>query len=46
MDYQHALDEFLLYLDVEKNYFKNTLTSYGSDLTFFMNFLQNRDRLF
>jgi site-specific recombinase XerD len=44
MEFQHALDEFLLYLDVEKNYSKNTLTSYESDLTLFMNFLQDHKR--
>jgi site-specific recombinase XerD len=44
MEFQHALDEFLLYLQVEQNYSKNTLSSYESDLNLFLNFLKDHKR--
>ncbi|MED4018702.1 site-specific integrase [Sutcliffiella cohnii] len=44
MDFQQALDEFLLYLQVEQNYSTNTVDSYESDLTKFIAFLQQHNR--
>ncbi|WP_163103069.1 site-specific integrase [Peribacillus alkalitolerans] len=44
MEIQQALDDFLLYLEVEQNYSKNTLRSYESDLSIFLTFLQDHKR--
>jgi len=44
MEFQQALDDFLLYLEVERNYSHNTLGSYESDLKIFLTFLQNHKR--
>ncbi|USK30816.1 tyrosine-type recombinase/integrase [Bacillus sp. CMF21] len=44
MDIKQATDDFLLYLQVEKNYSKNTLTSYAFDLRLYTNFLIKHDR--
>lgn len=44
MEFQQALDDFLLYLEVEQNYSHNTLSSYESDLTIFLGFLQDHKR--
>ncbi|MDF0727974.1 site-specific integrase [Cytobacillus sp. S13-E01] len=44
MEFQQAFDEFLLYLEVERNYSKNTLDSYESDLSIFLTFLQDHKR--
>ncbi|WP_096154510.1 MULTISPECIES: site-specific integrase [Bacillus] len=44
MEFQPALDDFLLYLEVEQNYSKNTVESYESDLTKFLAFLQRHNR--
>lgn len=44
MDFQLALDEFLLYLQVEQNYSTNTVDSYESDLTKFIAFLEQHNR--
>ncbi|WP_226665347.1 site-specific integrase [Metabacillus litoralis] len=41
MEFQQALDDFLLYLEVERNYSSNTLGSYESDLNNFLTFLLN-----
>ncbi|MGJ9386224.1 site-specific integrase [Salipaludibacillus sp. CF4.18] len=44
MNYVQARDDYLLYLEVEKNYSINTLTSYAIDLRLFGDFLQNNNR--
>jgi site-specific recombinase XerD len=44
MEFQQALDDFLLYLEVERNYSKNTLDSYESDLLIFLTFLHEHKR--
>ncbi|TXC85963.1 tyrosine-type recombinase/integrase [Metabacillus litoralis] len=44
MEFQQALDDFLLYLEVEQNYSHNTISSYESDLIIFLGFLQDHKR--
>ena len=44
MEFQPALDDFLLYLEVEQHYSPNTLSSYESDLTLFLSFLKGQNR--
>ncbi|MGJ9385586.1 tyrosine-type recombinase/integrase [Salipaludibacillus sp. CF4.18] len=44
MNYVQATDDYLLYLEVEKNYSINTLTSYAFDLRLFGDFLLNNNR--
>lgn len=44
MDFHHAVDEFLLYLQVEKNYAVNTLTGYTYDLKSSEQFLLAHNR--
>ncbi|MED4454895.1 tyrosine-type recombinase/integrase [Metabacillus fastidiosus] len=41
---QHAIDEFLLYLEIEKNYSQHTLDGYSYDLKLFKDFLVKHDR--
>jgi integrase/recombinase XerD len=45
MNYVQAVDEFLMYLEVERNYSKNTIVSYNFDLNSFYNFLISNNRL-
>lgn len=40
---QDAIDEFILYIEIEKNYSKNTVTSYSLDLKMFHDFLVVHD---
>lgn len=40
MKIKHAMDEFLFYLEVEKNVSENTLRSYAYDLRVFLQFLE------
>lgn len=42
--FPQAIDEFLFYLQVEKNYSENTLRSYAYDLELFHQFLVNHNR--
>ncbi|KAB2331501.1 tyrosine-type recombinase/integrase [Cytobacillus depressus] len=44
MHYQQAMDDFLLYLEVEQNYSSNTIRSYEYDLTVFRYFLEKHKR--
>lgn len=44
MNYVQAVDDFLLYLEIEKNYSKNTIESYHFDLKCFHDFLNSHDR--
>ncbi|MDN4073067.1 tyrosine-type recombinase/integrase [Fictibacillus terranigra] len=44
MDLKQATDDFLMYLQVEKNYSKNTLKSYAFDLKLYASFLTKHDR--
>lgn len=44
MQFQEAQDDFLLYLEVEQNYSKNTLVSYEFDLTLYKDFLEKHGR--
>jgi site-specific recombinase XerD len=44
MDVQKAMDDFLFYLEVEKNYSPNTLRSYAFDLHCFSSFLHKQQR--
>ncbi len=44
MNYQQAVDDFLLYLEVEQNYSINTIRSYEYDLTVFRYFLEKFKR--
>jgi site-specific recombinase XerD len=44
MEYQHAMDDFLLYLEVEQNYSPNTIRSYDYDLMVFWIFLVKHSR--
>ncbi|OES45655.1 site-specific integrase [Domibacillus iocasae] len=44
MNFHHAIDEFLLYLQVEKNYAANTLTGYAYDLKSLEQFLLAHNR--
>ncbi|MFD1040021.1 site-specific integrase [Virgibacillus byunsanensis] len=44
MQFQQALDDYLLYLEVEQNHSVNTLTGYESDLRHFLNFLVDHKR--
>ncbi|WP_419719894.1 tyrosine-type recombinase/integrase [Lysinibacillus fusiformis] len=39
MQLQAAIDEFVLYIEIEKNYSENTVTSYEYDLQLFLTFL-------
>ncbi|QWU07762.1 site-specific integrase [Weizmannia sp. FSL W8-0676] len=41
---QEAIDEFLLYLEIEKNYSKNTVAGYSFDLKTFEDFLVKHHR--
>lgn len=40
----HAVDDFLMYLTIEKNYSQNTITGYSHDLKTFEDFLVRHDR--
>ncbi|MFJ7730809.1 site-specific integrase [Lysinibacillus sp. NPDC097231] len=42
MQLHAAIDEFVLYIEIEKNYSVNTVTSYEHDLQLFLAFLTNR----
>jgi integrase/recombinase XerD len=44
LDNKQATDDFLMYLQVEKNYSKNTLSSYAFDLKLYTEFLIKHDR--
>ncbi|WP_046173356.1 tyrosine-type recombinase/integrase [Domibacillus indicus] len=44
MNFHHAADEFMLYLQVEKNYSVHTLTAYAYDLKSFEHFLVSHNR--
>lgn len=44
MEFQKAFDEFLLYIEVEKNYSVHTVKSYALDLQMFENFLISNKR--
>jgi site-specific recombinase XerD len=44
MHFQHALDDFLLYLEIEQNYSEHTLRGYEYDLTVFLTFLERHNR--
>lgn len=44
MDLQQAVDEFLLYLKVERNYSKETIRSYEFDLSLFHQFMKRHNR--
>ncbi|MGM0877425.1 MAG: tyrosine-type recombinase/integrase [Bacillota bacterium] len=44
MNYVQATDDYLMYIEVEKNYSVNTLNSYAYDLRLFGDFLQQNDR--
>ncbi|MFB4165325.1 site-specific integrase [Alteribacillus sp. JSM 102045] len=44
MNFTDAVDDYLLHLEVEKNYSKNTLRSYAFDLKCFQDFLRSHDR--
>jgi site-specific recombinase XerD len=44
MQFQHAQDDFLLYLEVEQNYSKNTIVSYDFDLKLYKDFLEKHGR--
>ena len=35
---QDAIDEFILYIEIEKNYSKNTVSSYSLDLKYVSRF--------
>ncbi|WP_288582437.1 MULTISPECIES: site-specific integrase [Lysinibacillus] len=39
MQLHAAIDEFVLYIEIEKNYSVNTVTSYEYDLQLFLTFL-------
>lgn len=41
---QEAIDEFLLYLEIEKNYSKNTVAGYSFDFKTFEDFLVKHHR--
>lgn len=41
MQLHAAIDEFILYIEIEKNYSLNTVTSYKYDLQLFFTFLTN-----
>ncbi|MFJ7509253.1 site-specific integrase [Peribacillus simplex] len=44
MNYVQASDDYLVYLEVEKNYSLNTLTSYTFDLKLYGEFLTANNR--
>ncbi|WP_264183977.1 site-specific integrase [Bacillus shivajii] len=44
MNYVQAADDYILYLEVEKNYSVNTLNSYAYDLKLFGDFLDQNNR--
>ncbi len=44
MHYQQAMDDFLLYLEVEQNYSSHTIKGYEFDLTIFREFLERHKR--
>ncbi|MFT4416059.1 tyrosine-type recombinase/integrase [Fredinandcohnia humi] len=44
MDIQQAVDDFLLYLEVEQNYSELTIRSYEHDLAVFQEFLKKHNR--
>ncbi|YCI79424.1 site-specific integrase [Bacillus sp. R1-10] len=44
MNYVQASDDYLMYLEVEKNYSLNTLTSYAFDLKLYGEFLTANNR--
>ncbi|MCG7435044.1 site-specific integrase [Lysinibacillus fusiformis] len=41
MQLHAAIDEFILYIEIEKNYSVNTVTSYEYDLQLFLSFLKD-----
>ncbi|TDY05373.1 UNVERIFIED_CONTAM: phage integrase family protein with SAM-like domain [Lysinibacillus xylanilyticus] len=41
MQLHAAIDEFVLYIEIEKNYSENTVTSYEYDLQLYLTFLSN-----
>ncbi|MFJ6208877.1 site-specific integrase [Lysinibacillus sp. NPDC092081] len=41
MQLHAAIDEFVLYIEIEKNYSVNTVTSYEYDLQLFLTFLSD-----
>ena len=43
MELRTAIDEFVLYIEIEKNYSVNTVISYEYDLQLFFDFLIERD---
>ncbi len=44
MQFQEAFDDFMMYLEVEKNYSINTLKGYAYDLACYQDFLRSNDR--
>ncbi len=44
-DFQAHMNDFLTYIDIERNLSKNTQRSYESDLKLFMAFWQKRFQL-
>jgi site-specific recombinase XerD len=44
MQFQQALDDFLMYLEVEQHYSEHTLRGYDYDLTAFLTFLERHNR--
>ncbi|QPA52569.1 site-specific integrase [Lysinibacillus sphaericus] len=41
MQLHAAIDDFVLYIEIEKNYLVNTVTSYEYDLQLFLSFLKD-----
>lgn len=44
MQLQEAIDEFILYIDIERNFSAHTITSYTLDLNMFLEFLIRNNR--
>ncbi|WP_163537597.1 site-specific integrase [Gracilibacillus sp. YIM 98692] len=44
MNVKHAVDDFLMYLAIEKNYSENTVNGYSYDLKTFEEFLVRHNR--
>lgn len=44
MNFIHAADDFLLYLEIEKNYSSSTIKSYAYDLKLCQDFLNLQQR--
>lgn len=44
MQLQQAIDEFILYIEIERNYSENTISSYELDLNMFHDFLVSHNR--